>query len=111
MGETKTLQEEFAEKAKAFLRKTYSSDMIKSVDETTDMVLDIDELYEDLVQEIQWQIADWYNGESYYPKPEDILVDYLQFSPLDAHRFLPLLTLTYDGDSTDTCEGKDVCPL
>ena len=93
MEETKTLQEEFAEKAKAFLRKTYSSYM----------ELTIDELYEDLLQEIQWQIADWYNGESYYPKPEDILVDFLQLSPLDAHRFLPLFT--------QNCEGKDFCSL
>lgn len=93
MEETKTLQEEFAEKAKAFLRKTYSSYM----------ELTIDELYEDLLQEIQWQIADWYNGESYYPKPEDILVDYFQFSPLDAYSFLPLFT--------QNCEGKDFCSL
>lgn len=93
MEETKTLQEEFAEKAKAFLRKTYPSDMD----------LTIDELYEDLVQEIQWQIADWYNGESYYPKPEDILIDYLQFSSLDAHIFLPLLR--------KIVRGKDSCPI
>ena len=101
MEETKTLQEEFAEKAKAFLRKTYSSDM----------ELTIDELYEDLLQEIQWQVSDWYEGESYYPKPEDILVDFLQLSPLDAHRFLPLLTLTFDGESADNCEGKDSCQI
>lgn len=103
MEETKTLQEEFAEKVKEFLCKKYPFDMIKSVDESSDMVLSIKELYEDLVQEIQWQIADWYNGESYYPKPEDILVDYLQFCSLDAHRFLPLFT--------QNCEGKDSCPL
>ena len=93
MEETKTLQEEFAEKAKAFLRKTYSSDM----------ELTIDELYEDLLQEIQWQVSDWYEGDSYYPKPEDILVDYLQLSPLDAHRFLSLFT--------QNCEGKDSCQI
>lgn len=93
MEETKTLQEEFAEKAKEFLRKTYSSDM----------ELTIDELYEDTVQEIQWQIADWYEATSYYGKPEDILVDFLQLSPLDAHRFLPLFT--------QNCEGKDSCAL
>ena len=89
----KTLQKEFAEKAKTFLCKTYSS-----YDN-----LDIEDLYEDVMQEIQWQIADWCNGESYYPKPEDILGDYLQFSPLDAHRFLPLFT--------QNCEGKDSCPI
>ena len=93
MEETKTLQEEFAEKAKEFLRKTYSSDM----------ELTIDELYEDTVQEIQWQISDWYGATSYYGKPEDILVDFLQFSPHDAHRFLPLFT--------QNCEGKDFCAL
>ena len=93
MEETKTLQEEFAEKAKAFLHETYSSDM----------ELSIDELYEDLLQEIQWQIADWYEDSSYYAKPEDILVDFLQFSPLDAHRFLSLFT--------QNCEGKDSCQL
>lgn len=93
MEETKTLQEEFAEKAKEFLRKTYSSDM----------ELTIDELYEDTVQEIQWQISDWYEATSYYGKPEDILVDFLQFSPLDAHRFLPLFA--------QNCEGKDSCTL
>lgn len=101
MEETKSLQEEFAEKAKEFLSKTYCP-----VGE-----LSVDELYEDLVQEIQWQISDWYGGESYYAKPEDILVDFLQFSPLDAHRFLPLLTLTFDGESADNCEGKDFCTL
>ena len=97
MEETKTLQEEFAEKAKDFLRKTYSSHM------ELDMEMTIDELYEDTVQEIQWQVSDWYGGESYYPKPEDILVDFLQFSSIDAHRFLPLFT--------PTCEGKDSCTL
>ena len=93
MEESKTLQEEFAEKAKAFLHETYPSDM----------ELSIDELYEDLLQEIQWQVSDWYEGESYYPKPEDILVDFLQLSSLDAHRFLPLFT--------QNCEGKDFCSL
>lgn len=93
MEETKTLQEEFAEKAKEFLRKTYSSDM----------ELTIEELYEDLLQEISWQVSDWYEGDSYYPKPEDILIDYVQLSPLDAHRFLPLFT--------QNCEGKDSCPI
>lgn len=93
MEETKTLQKEFAEKAKAFLRKTY----------TSGMELTIDELYEDLLQEIQWQVSDWYEGDSYYPKPEDILIDYVQLSPHDAHRFLPLFV--------SNCEGKDLCPI
>ena len=106
MEETKTLQEEFAEKAKKFLRESYPSEKLFS-----NGVFNIDEVYEDVIKEIQWQIGDWYNGEPYYSKPEDILVDYLQFSPLDAHRFLPLLTLTYDGESADNCEGKDSCPI
>lgn len=93
MEETKTLQEEFAEKAKKFLRETY----------TSNLELTLEELYDDLVQEIGWQIADWYDGDSYYAKPEDILVDYVQLSPLDAHRFLPLFT--------QNCEGKDSCTL
>lgn len=93
MEETKTLQEEFAEKVKAFLRETY----------TSGMELTIEELYEDLLQEIFWQVSDWYEGDSYYPKPEDILIDYVQLSPLDAHRFLPLFT--------QNCEGKDSCQI
>ena len=93
MEETKTLQEEFAEKAKAFLRETY----------TSGMELTIEELYEDLLHEISWQVSDWYEGDSYYPKPEDILIDYVQLSPLDAHRFLPLFT--------QNCEGKDSCQI
>ena len=91
--EEKTLKEEFAEKAKEFLRETY----------TSGMELTIEELYEDLLQEISWQVSDWYEGDSYYPKPEDILIDYVQISPLDAHRFLPLFT--------QNCEGKDSCPI
>ena len=98
MEETKTLLEEFAEKAKAFLRESYPSDKLLSHG-----FLNIDEVYEDVVNEIAWQIGDWYEGVSYYPKPEDILVDFLQLSPLDAHRFLPLFT--------QNCEGKDFCTL
>lgn len=104
MEETKVLQEEFAEKVKAFLQETYSSDMELTgltIEELTGLT--IEELYEDIVQEIQWQIADWYEATSYYGKPEDIFIDYLQLSSLDAHRFLPLFT--------QNCEGKDSCPL
>lgn len=93
MEETKTLQEEFAEKAKAFLCETY----------TSGMELTIEELYEDLLQEIFWQVSDWYEGDSYYPKPEDILIDYVQLSPLDAHRFLSLFV--------SNCKGKDSCQI
>lgn len=99
MEETKTLQEEFAEKAKAFLRDSYPSEL----EILSNGFLSIDEMYEDVVQEIQWQVSDWYGGESYYAKPEDILADFLQLSPHDAHRFLPLFT--------QNCEGKDSCEL
>lgn len=99
MEETKTLQEEFAEKVKVFLRKSYPSDM----EVLSNGFSSIDEMYEDVTQEIKWQIADWYEDSSYYAKPEDILVDYVQLSPLDAHRFLPLFM--------QNCEGKDSCDL
>lgn len=98
MEETKTLQEEFAEKTKKFLRESYPSDKL-----LRHGFLNIDEVYEDVVNEIAWQVGDWYEGVSYYAKPEDILVDFLQLSPLDAHRFLPLFT--------QNCEGKDSCTL
>lgn len=99
MEETKTLQEEFAEKAKKFLRESYPSEM----EILSNGFLSIDEMYEDVVNEIAWQVGDWHEGVSYYVKPEDILVDFLQLSPLDAHRFLPLFT--------QNCEGKDSCPI
>ena len=53
---------------------------------------DDEEAFFDVIQEAQWQVNDWYNNDSYYPKPEDILVDYFFFSPNQAKRFLPLFT-------------------
>ena len=47
------------------------------------------EAYE-IIDEIQYQVNDWKDGESYYPKPEDILVDYIFCSPSEAHAFLSL---------------------
>ena len=48
------------------------------------------ENFVDVIQEAKWQINDWYNGCSYYPKPEDILVDFFFLTHEQAHRFLPL---------------------
>lgn len=41
-------------------------------------------------REICYQILDWYGESSYYPKPEDIIVDYTFCTPQEAHEFLPL---------------------
>ena len=51
---------------------------------------DSEEAFSDVIEEAQWQVNDWYNGSSYYPKPEDILVDFFFLTPEEAHRFLPL---------------------
>ena len=51
---------------------------------------DSPELIDELIQEAQWQVFDWYNGESYYGKPEDILQEFFFLSPKQAHDFLPL---------------------
>jgi len=60
--------------------------------ETIDKTLcpDSPEMIDEVIQEVQWQVYDWYNGESYYNKPEDILQDYLFLSAKQAHDFLPL---------------------
>ena len=49
-----------------------------------------DETGYELIDEIRYQINDWYDGHSYYPKPEDILTDYIFCTPVQAHYFLPL---------------------
>lgn len=49
-----------------------------------------EELFADTMEEAQWQVNDWYNGSSYYPKPEDILVDFFFLTHEQAHRFLPI---------------------
>lgn len=51
---------------------------------------DNDEILSDVIEEAVCQVNDWYNGESYYPKPEDILVDFFFLTPQQAHKFLPL---------------------
>ncbi len=52
-----------------------------------------EEIFSDTIDEATWQVTDWYNGCSYYPKPEDILVDFFFITPEEAHRFLPLFKL------------------
>ena len=49
-----------------------------------------EEIFSDTIDEATWQVNDWYNGCSYYPKPEDILVDFFFLTHEQAHRFLPL---------------------
>lgn len=51
---------------------------------------DSEEAFSDVLDEAMVQVSDWYNGESYYPKPEDILVDFFFLTHEQAHRFLPL---------------------
>lgn len=47
---------------------------------------------DELIDEIRYQVLDWYDGNSYYAKPEDILVDYTFCTPAQAHKFLVLFT-------------------
>ena len=49
-----------------------------------------DEAFSDVLQEVLWQVGDWYEGASYYVKPEDILQDYFFLTAEQAHRFLPI---------------------
>lgn len=44
----------------------------------------------EIVDEIQLQVINWYDNNSDYPKPEDILQDYIHCTAEEAHRFLPL---------------------
>ena len=44
----------------------------------------------EIIDEIQCQVINWYDNKSDYPKPEDILVDYLHCTQHEAHKFLPL---------------------
>ena len=50
----------------------------------------IQDYFQEIIDEIRFQISDWYEGNSYYPKPEDILVDYTFCTPEQAHKFLQL---------------------
>lgn len=51
---------------------------------------DDNEAFEDVVSEARWQVSDWYNGECFYGKPEDILEDYFFLTPAQAHKYLIL---------------------
>ena len=52
----------------------------------------IQEYISEIVDEIQLQVINWYDNNSDYPKPEDILVDYIHCNQYEAHKFLPLFT-------------------
>ena len=41
-------------------------------------------------------VWDWYNSQSYYGKPEDILHEYFNLSAADSHKFLPLFSEVYN---------------
>ena len=71
------LQEEFFQIARANLARV-------------DLAPDSEEAFSDVIDECRWHVNDWYNGESYYAKPEDILVDFFFLTHEQAHRFLPL---------------------
>ncbi|MBO7733462.1 MAG: hypothetical protein J6S67_12935 [Methanobrevibacter sp.] len=60
---------------------------------------DSEEAFSDVIEEAVWQVNDWYNGESYYPKPEDILTDFFFLTHEQAHRFLPLFKEKMDGET------------
>ena len=62
-----------------------------------------EEFFAETLEEVQWQVNDWYNGSSYYPKPEDILVDFFFLSHEQAHRFLPLFRPEVLCSNTDSC--------
>ena len=49
-----------------------------------------EEEFSDVIQEALWQVSDWYNNESYYGKPEDILQDYFFLTAEQAHKYLPI---------------------
>ena len=49
-----------------------------------------EEEFSEVIEEAQIQVSDWYDNNSYYPKPEDILVDFFFLTHEQAHRFLPL---------------------
>ena len=51
---------------------------------------DDDEVLWETMDEARWQVSDWYNGASYYGKPEDILEDYFFLTPEQAHKYLIL---------------------
>ena len=79
------LQEEFFAIARENLATHYSVE--NTAENKTEA---FEEFFAETVEEARWQINDWYNGCSYYPKPEDILVDFFFLTHEQAHRFLLL---------------------
>ena len=51
---------------------------------------DDDEVLWETIDEVRYQVNDWYSGQSYYGKPEDILEDYFFLTPQQAHKYLIL---------------------
>ena len=49
-----------------------------------------EEIFEEHLDEAKILICDWYNAQSYYGKPEDILQEYFGLTPKQANYFLPL---------------------
>lgn len=52
----------------------------------------INDYISEILDEIQCQVINWYDKQSDYVKPEDILVDYLHCTQYEAHKFLPIFT-------------------
>ena len=57
---------------------------------TENIAESFEEIFAEMVDEAHTHVLDWYDGCSYYPKPEDILVDFFHITPEQAHRFLPI---------------------
>lgn len=51
-----------------------------------------DEDVDEIIDEIRNHVIDWYDDNSYYVKPEDILMDYTFCTPLEAHKYLALFS-------------------
>lgn len=51
---------------------------------------DDDDVLWETMDEARYQVTDWYAGQSYYGKPEDILEDYFFLTPEQAHKYLIL---------------------
>ena len=49
-----------------------------------------DEIFDEHMDETRILVSDWYHGESYYGKPEDILQEFFGLTPKQANYFLPL---------------------
>ena len=63
--------------------------------------------YEEIADQIKFEISEWYDGNSHYPKPEDIIVDYIFCTAEEAHYFLPLF-LEENSYLEDTDDGSKI---